>query len=82
MQSIVSEIFATLGGSTEIARGTGHPVQTVNDWLSKGKPEIPPWRRGDVLSFARNAGKLTELSPEALSYLQSQQRTVGRAAAA
>lgn len=82
MQSIVSEIFDTLGGSTEIARGTGYPVQTVNDWLSKGKPEIPPWRRNDVLTHARNAGKLTDLSPDALAYLQSQKRTVGRSIAA
>lgn len=81
MQSVVPEIFETLGGSTEIARGTNLPVQTVNDWLNKGKPEIPPWRRGDVLTHARNAEKLTALSPEALAYLQSQERTVGKAAA-
>lgn len=81
MQHVVTEIFEALGGSTAIARGIGSPVQTVNDWLRKGQPEIPPWRRGDVLSFARSAGKLGELSKDCLSYLQSQERTVGKAAA-
>jgi hypothetical protein len=78
MQSVVSEIFEALGGSTKIALGTGFPIQTVNDWLSKGKPEIPPWRRAEVLAFARKAKKAKLLSPEALAYLQSQERTVGR----
>lgn len=78
MEKIVPDIFAALGGSTVIARGINTPVQTVNDWLKKGSPEIPPWRRGDVLSFARTLGKLTELSPDALAYLQSQERPVRR----
>lgn len=81
MQSVVPEIFDKLGGSTKIATGTGLPIQTVNDWLNKGKPEIPPWRRSVVIDFARREGKLTELSAECLAYLQSQERTVGKAAA-
>jgi hypothetical protein len=82
MEQIVPDIFAALGGSTVIARGISTPVQTVNDWLKKGAPEIPPWRRGDVLSFARSSGKLTELSAGCLAYLQSQERTVGSQAKA
>lgn len=82
MQHVVDQIFETLGGSTAIATGVNLPIQTVNDWKSKGKPEIPPWRRADVLSFARSAEKLTELTPEALAYLQSEKRTVGRSIAA
>jgi hypothetical protein len=81
MQHVVPEIFEKLGGSTVIATGIGSPVQTVNDWLNKGAPEIPPWRRADVLEFARKAGKLTDLSTDSLAYLQSRERTVGRAAA-
>ena len=81
MQNVVPEIFDKLGGSTAIAAGIGSPVQTVNDWLKKGKAEIPPWRRGDVLEFARREGKLTELPTECLAYLQSRERTVGRATA-
>lgn len=81
MEHIVPQIFETLGGSTTIARGIGSPVQTVNDWLKKGTPEIPPWRRSDVLAFARREGKLTALPPDCLAYLQSQERTVGKAAA-
>lgn len=81
MQAIIKEIFDKLGGATRIAAGTGHPVQTVHDWLGKGKAEIPPWRRADVLAFAGREQKLTELSPEALAYLQSTERTVRQAAA-
>lgn len=81
MQHVVTMIFDTLGGSTAIAKGIGSPVQTVNDWLSKGQPEIPPWRRPDVLDFARREEKLTKLTAECLAYLQSRERTVGRAAA-
>lgn len=81
MQHVVPEIFDKLGGSTAIANGIGSPVQTVNDWLRKGAPEIPPWRRGDVLEFARREGKLTELPIECLAYLQSRERAVGKAAA-
>lgn len=80
MENAVTEIFRKLGGATAIARGINLPVQTVHDWLAKGKPEIPPWRRADVLMFARDNGKLTELSPESLAYLQSQERGVVRAA--
>ena len=80
MEHVVTEIFRKLGGSTAIARGIRTPVQTVNDWLSKGQPEIPPWRRAEVLNFARDEGKLTELSSECLAYLQSQERSVGKAA--
>ena len=79
---IVRQIFDDLGGATAIARGTGHAVQTVHDWLGKGKAEIPPWRRGDVLEFARKEGKLTALSAECLEYLQSPDRNVGKQAAA
>jgi hypothetical protein len=50
----------------------------VHDWLAKGKAEIPPWRRGDVLEFARREGKLTSLTPESLEYLQSQMRQIGK----
>lgn len=81
MQVIIEEIFGKLGGATKIATGTGHPVQIVHDWLAKGKPEIPPWRRADVLAFAAREQKLTELSSEALAYLQSTERTVRQAAA-
>lgn len=80
MQEVVAEIFSALGGATAIHRGTGHPVQTVHDWLGKGKPEIPPWRRPDVLSLARREGKFDQLSPEAREYLSSDKRTVGKAA--
>ncbi len=80
MQHIIEEIFGTLGGATKIATGTNQPVQTVHDWLAKGKPEIPPWRRPAVLKLAADQQKLTELSSEALAYLQSNERTVGRAA--
>lgn len=86
MQHVITEIFEKLGGVTAIARGIGSPVQTVDAWLGKGRKagpaqaEIPPWRRADVLKFARDDGKLTELSPECLAYLQSQERSVGRAA--
>jgi hypothetical protein len=71
---VVRQIFDDLGGATAIARGTGHAVQTVHDWLVKGTAEIPPWRRGAVLEFARKEGKLTTLPPECLEYLQSQAR--------
>lgn len=81
MQHVVPEIFKALGGSTAIAIGINAPIQTVNDWLSKGKPEIPPWRRAAVIDFARKEGKLTELSADCLAYLQSQERTVGKQAA-
>ncbi len=80
MQHVVTEIFKTLGGSTAIATGIDSPVQTVNDWLRKGAAEIPPWRRADVLEYARKAGKLTELSTDSLAYLQSRERSVGKAA--
>lgn len=79
MQEIVPLIFKALGGSTSIALGIGSPTQTVNDWLKKGKPEIPPWRRAAVIDFARREGKLAELPAECLAYLQSQERTVGSA---
>lgn len=82
MQEIVSEIFEALGGSTAISRGTGIPIQTVNDWLSKGKSEIPPWRRGAVLEFAESDEELkAKLSEDCFAYLRSQERTVGKAAA-
>lgn len=81
MQQIIEEIFDKLGGATKIATGTNQPVQTVHDWLAKGKPEIPPWRRPAVLAFAGSEQKLTELSPAALAYLQSTERTVRQAAA-
>jgi hypothetical protein len=77
----VAEIFHALGGATAIARGTGHPVQTVHDWLAKGSAEIPPWRRDDVLNFARRAKKADDLSDEALAYLASDKRSVRKAAA-
>lgn len=81
MRQIIEEIFDKLGGATRIATGTSQPVQTVHDWLAKGKPEIPPWRRPGVLEFAAREQKLTELSPDALAYLQSTERTVRQAAA-
>ncbi len=74
MEAIVPHIFDKLGGATVIAKGIGSPVQTVHDWLNKGKPEIPPWRRSDVLDFAKRAEKLDALSPEAVAYLVSQER--------
>jgi len=87
MQHIIEEIFGKLDGATAIARGIGCPVQTVHDWLAtpKSKPnataEIPPWRRSAVLKFAADEKKLTELSPEALAYLQSTDRAHRQAAA-
>lgn len=78
MQSVVPEIFDVLEGSTAIARGTGLPIQTVNDWLKKGKPEIPPWRRPAVLAFAKKSGKLADLSADARGYLVSQERAIER----
>ena len=80
MQQIISDIFDKLGGATAIATGTGFPVQTVHDWLGKGKAEIPPWRRAAVLDFARREKKLADLSEEARTYLASSERTVGKAA--
>ncbi len=82
MQTIVEEIFGKLGGATKIATGTNQPVQTVHDWLAKGKAEIPPWRRPAVLKYAAESQKLTELSPAALAYLQSTERSVRPKAAA
>lgn len=76
MHDVVPLIFKTLGGSTAIANGIGSPVQTVNDWLKKGKPEIPPWRRAAVLAFAKRKKLLAEMPPECLEYLNSQERTV------
>lgn len=81
MQHVVTEIFNALDGATAIATGIGSPVQTVHDWLKKGDPEIPPWRRAAVLDFARRAEKLTKLSPECLAYLQSQKRPARKIAA-
>lgn len=86
MQEIIKHIFEELGGATAIATGTGYPVQTVHEWLGNERKakaaEIPPWRRSAVLQFAKDEGKLSALSQEALSYLESTERTVGRAAAA
>lgn len=81
MQNIISEIFDALDGSTAIANGIGSPVQTVNDWLNKGAPEIPPWRRSDVLNFAKRSGKMDKLSAECVAYLCSHERTVRKSAA-
>lgn len=81
MQEVVSQIFEALGGSTVIANGIGSPIQTVNDWRKKGKPEIPPWRRAAVIDFARREGKLTKLPADCLAYLQSDERTVGKSPA-
>lgn len=83
MDELLSEIFEKLGGATAIARGTGYPVQTVHDWLKKkdAKPEIPPWRRPAVLDFARREKRFDALSDEAKSYLTSDERRVGKAAA-
>lgn len=81
MDELLAEIFNTLGGPTAIARGTGHPVQTVHDWRQKGKAEIPPWRRASVVDFARREKKFDQLSQEARAYLLSSERTVGKAAA-
>lgn len=80
---IVEQIFDVLGGATSIARGIGSPVQTVHHWTRKAKagktrsPDIPPWRRADVLKFARDEGKLTALNTDALAYLQSNDRLKG-----
>lgn len=82
MEQIIAEIFDKLGGATAIANGTGLPVQTVHDWLKKGKAEIPPWRRPKVLTFAKKARKLDDLSSEARDYLHSDERSVGKAHAA
>ena len=74
METEVTEIFNALGGATAIANGVGAPVQTVHDWLKKGVPEIPPWRRPGVLEYAKRAEKLEKLSNRAVSYLLSQDR--------
>lgn len=81
MQNVIAHIFKVLGGATAIANGTGHPVQTVHDWLNKPPAEIPPWRRPAVLDFARREKKLDELGDEARAYLASTERMVGKAAA-
>lgn len=74
MSNVVTEIFEVLDGPTAIHRGTGIPVQTVHSWLAKGDPEIPPWRRAQVLTHARNCRKLDDLSAEAQAYLKSDER--------
>lgn len=81
MREIIKHIFDELGGATAIATGTGYPVQTVHDWINKPPAEIPPWRRSAVLQFAKDEGKLSALSQEALTYLESTERTVRKAAA-
>lgn len=81
MESVVSEIFEKLGGATKIANGVNLSVQTVHDWINKGTPEIPPWRREAVLRVARESEKLTVLSKDALAYLQSQARAPRKSAA-
>jgi hypothetical protein len=79
MQDIIEHIFEILGGPTKIATGTGFPVQTVHSWTER-PAEIPPWRRGAVLDFARRTNKLDELSDEARAYLASDKRSVRKAA--
>ena len=77
MQHVVEEIFEALDGVTAVARGINAPVQTVDAWLGKGRskrdvvPAIPSWRRSDVLRFAAETGKLSNLSQSALEYLQT-----------
>lgn len=72
MQTIVHEIFEAYGGATAIHRATGVPVQTVHDWIKKGKPEIPPWRRSALLA----ATPTKPLSEQAIAYLRSNERGV------
>lgn len=76
MQNVVSEILDALGGVPAVATGLNAPIQTVDSWKGKGrlkgeaKASIPTWRRPDVLRLASETGKLAELSPDALQYLQ------------
>ena len=72
MQTIVHEIFEAYGGATAIHRATGVPVQTVHDWINKGKPEIPPWRRAALLAVE----PAKPLSEGARAYLLSTERGI------
>lgn len=69
--SIIIDIFRELGEATAIANETGDPVQTVHSWKSNGK--IPRWRRLTILEVAQRKGK--QLSPEAIAYLTSTDKT-------
>jgi len=71
---IVDHIFDVLGEATAIARETGDPVQTVHSWKAKGN--IPHWRRQAVIDAAKRLDK--QLSPEALVYLASAERSPPR----
>lgn len=63
----IPRIIKQFGGSTALARETGFPVQTVNDWKKNGN--IPHWRREKVLDAARRAG--VDLDPDLIAYLVS-----------
>lgn len=71
--SVVPDIFEAFGGVNALANATGFAQQTVSEWQTRQPPEIPPWRRHSVVDAARRLGK--PLSPEALAYLSSSQRT-------
>lgn len=67
---VITDILDTFGGPMAVARDTGTPPQTVSDWKKNG---IPPWRRKSLLDLSPAEGKA--LSPRALAYLQSNERT-------
>ncbi|QZP07796.1 carph-isopro domain-containing protein [Caenibius sp. WL] len=46
-----SDIINALGGSAELARGTGFPLTTIESW--KTVNFIPEWRRPPILELAR-----------------------------
>lgn len=69
---VVDQIFEAFGNSPKrLADATGIPIQTVWDWRGKGRKEIPVWRRPAVLNAARGL----PLSPDALAYLNSTERS-------
>ncbi|MEH3121200.1 MAG: hypothetical protein PGN16_04335 [Sphingomonas phyllosphaerae] len=70
---VVRSIFETFGGVSALAEATGFPQQTVSEWRNRSPAEIPPWRRPAVADAARRLERA--LSPEALAYLASRERT-------
>lgn len=70
---VVRSIFDTFGGVSALAEATGFPQQTVSEWRNRSPAEIPPWRRPAVADAARRLERA--LSPEALAYLASRERT-------
>ena len=68
----VHHVFDAFGKVKVLADEVGLPIQTVCSWRKNaaGKPNIPAWRRADVLA-ALNRRKLT-VPPETLAWLAGQ----------